>query len=89
MSLVGPGGFNNKTSLTIQFNRQVSAKAYANARDDVLLMRGVSLVSEDETKRTMKVEIKNSALQSKIEDVAGVEKVEAIRQPYDYRNHRL
>lgn len=75
-------------SLTVQFNTNVSNAAYTTARDNVLLTRGVTLVSEDDKKRAMKLEVNNSQLQSTLEQVPGVESVTREAQPFTGK-HRL
>lgn len=88
MSLVGPKPSN--PTLTVEFNTRVSADAYSRARDGVLLTRGVKFLSEDEAKRTLKVEIAaNSNTQATIEAIPGVEKVTREQKPANWRQHRL
>lgn len=87
MSLVGPKAAN--PTLTIEFNTRVSADAYARARDNVLLTKGAKFLSEDEAKRTMKVEAASSSVKSQIEQIPGVEQVTEQRAPANWRNHRL
>jgi len=88
MSLTGPKPTN--PTLTIEFNSRVSADAYSRARDGVLLTRGTKFISEDETARTMKVEVAaNSNTQAQIEQIPGVEKVTAEKKPGGFYQHRL
>ncbi len=89
MSLWNPDAEKRKNSLTVQFNTEVSAKAYSNARDEVLLMKGVTKTGENQKARTMTVDVKDTGLQSKIEDVAGVESVRRTSPPGGYSHHRL
>ena len=89
MSLVGPKPSN--PTLTIEFNTRVSAAAYGNARDGVLMTKGAKFLEEDEKSRTMKVEISatDSSAQKTIENIPGVEKVTRTQKQADWRNHRL
>lgn len=88
MSLTGPKAPN--PTLTIEFNTRVSAEAYSRARDGVLMTRGATFLSENESARTMKVEIApNSTTQSQIEQIPGVEKVTREQKPAPYGRHRL
>lgn len=88
MSLTGPKQGN--PSLTVEFNTRVSEAAYGRARDSVLMTRGVKFQSEDETARTMKVEIPaGSAAQAEIENIPGVEKVTRTQAPSTGYRHRL
>jgi hypothetical protein len=87
MSLTGPKAAN--PTLTIEFNTRVSAAAYDRARDGVLLVKGAKFLSEDEAKRTMKVEATNGSVKGLIEQIPGVEQVTEQRAPANWRNHRL
>lgn len=73
-----PNSADHNFKLTVHFNKKVSAAGYAQARDNVLLTRGVKMTGEDADDRTMDVAY-NSAIASAIAAIPGVEKTEKIR----------
>jgi hypothetical protein len=88
MSLWNPNSRSNSPHLTIQFNKQVSAGAYAKARDEVLMMKGVKVDSEDKKARTMVI---TGGSKDAIEEVSGVESCTRGKpgQSYGGGKHRL
>ncbi len=73
-----PNSADTNFKLTIQFNKQVSAKVYRQARDTVLLTQGVKVRSEDAKARTMDIDYRRY-IEDTLKTIAGVQSTKKIR----------
>lgn len=73
-----PNSADKNFSLTVQFNKSISAKSYTTARDNVLLVRGVKMVSENKKARTMTTNYSRT-LDDQIKAISGVESTSKTR----------
>jgi hypothetical protein len=82
MSMWNPHSESNRVAdLKIQFNTAVSADGYARVRDNVLLTRGVSVVSEDSASRTMVIKPVSNDVKTTLLNIPGVESIEKTGTP--------